>query len=146
MKNILHLSIEKRTGDWFLFVQGTVIRFYGFVHHPYFIFPSFLTPRLFSMELIRQKLIVETKHFLNFKNSTEIKYPWVVVPFIIKNKYYLPMIEIFLREMGFFTEVAINYDPHHVISNRRHPLKIHPFEHDEVVGLAEAANWSDYPH
>ena len=48
--------------------------------------------------------------------------------------------------MGFFTEFSINYDPHHVISNRRRALKRKPFEHDEFVGLAKAANWFDYPH
>ena len=56
------------------------------------------------------------------------------------------MSEILLKEMGFFTEAAINYDPHHVISNKRQALKRNHFEHDEVVGLAEAANWSYYPH
>ena len=82
MRNILYLSIEKIIGDWFLFEHGTVIRLYGFVHTPY-LFPSFLTPRVFSMEFIRQTLIVEAENFLNFKKSTEIKYPWVVGPFII---------------------------------------------------------------
>ena len=48
--------------------------------------------------------------------------------------------------MGFFTEFSINYDPHHVISNRGRALKRKPFEHDEVARLEEATNWSDYPH
>ena len=39
----------------------------------------------------------------------------------------------------------MNYDPCHVISNKRQDLKINPFEHDEIFGLAEAANWFDYP-
>ena len=56
------------------------------------------------------------------------------------------MIEILLKETGFLAEAAINYDPHHVISNRRQALKRKPFEHDEVDGLEEAANWSNYPH
>ena len=79
-----------------------MIRLYGFVHHPY-LFPAFLTHRVFSMELIRQKLVLETEHFLNFRNSIKIKYPWVVGPFIIKNKDDLPMIVSFLNEMGFLT-------------------------------------------
>ena len=48
--------------------------------------------------------------------------------------------------MGFFTKFSINYDPHHVISNRGGALKRKTFEHDEVARLEEAANWSDYPH
>ena len=97
------------------------------------------------MEFIKEKLIVETKHLLNFKKSTEIKYPWVVGPFTIKNKAALPMTESLLREMGFLMEPAVNYDPHHVISNRIKAPKINPFKHEEVVGLADATNWSDYP-
>ena len=91
MKNILRISTQKRIGDWFLLEQGIVIRLYGFVHQPY-LFPAFLTSRFFSMELITQKLIVETRHFLNFNKSIEIRYPWVVIHFIIKNKASLPMI------------------------------------------------------
>ena len=47
--------------------------------------------------------------------------------------------------MGFPTDPTINYDPHHVISNRRKDLKRNPFEHEEIVGLADVSNWSDYP-
>ena len=74
MKNILQISTEKRIGDWFLLEQGTMIRLYGFVHQPY-LFSAFFTTRVFSMELIKQNLIVEPKHFLNFKKSIEIRYP-----------------------------------------------------------------------
>ena len=56
------------------------------------------------------------------------------------------MIKIFLKEICFLTKVAINYDPHHVISIKRKDLKRNPFEHFEVSRLAEVANWSDYPH
>ena len=83
-----------------MFEQGTVISLYGSIHRPYLL-PAFFTPRVFSMELIRQKLIVETEHFLNFKKSTEIRYPWAIGPFIIKNKVSLPMIE-FVEIDGFF--------------------------------------------
>ena len=48
--------------------------------------------------------------------------------------------------MGFSLGVAINYDPHQVISKRRHVNKNNPFEHTEVAGLREAANWEDYPN
>ena len=144
MKKILQISQEKRIGDQFLFEQGTLIRLYGFVHQPY-LFPAFLNPRFFSMELVRQRLIVENEHFLNFKKSIEIKYPWVVGPFVIKNKVSLPMIERLLKEMVFFTKPNVNYDPHHVISNSRKAMKINPFEHEEIVGLREASNWYDYP-
>ena len=47
--------------------------------------------------------------------------------------------------MGFFTEPAVNYYTHHVISNRRKALKRNPFEHEEIVGLEDAANWYEDP-
>ena len=109
-------------------------RLYGFVHPPY-MFPDFLTPRVFSMEFIRQNLIVEIEHFLNSKKSTKIKYPWDVGPFVIKNKDYLPIIEGLLREMRFRIEPTVNYDPHHVILNRRKDLKRNPFKHEDIDGL-----------
>ena len=55
------------------------------------------------------------------------------------------MVEGLLRELGFETEPAINYDPHRVISNRRKAQKRNTFKHEEVVGLEEVANWSNYP-
>ena len=48
--------------------------------------------------------------------------------------------------MGFSLGVSINYDPHQVISKRRQENKNNPFEHTEVAGLRETANWEDYPN
>ena len=56
------------------------------------------------------------------------------------------MIESLLKEMGFLTEAAINYDPHHIISIKRQVHKRKPFEHFEIAILQEAANWLEYPH
>ena len=43
--------------------------------------------------------------------------------------------------MGFSLGTTINYDPH---SKRRHENNNKPFEHTEVAGLREAANWEYY--
>ena len=88
-----------------------MIIMYGFTQSPYML-PAFLTPRVFSMEFIRQNLFIEIEHFQKYKKSTEVKYPWVVGPFTIKNKGALPMVEGLLRELGFERKHAINYDPH----------------------------------
>ena len=113
---------------------GTVIRLYGFTQSPYML-PSFLNPRVFSMEFIRQKLIIEMEHLLKYKNSTDIKYPWAVGPFTIKDKGALTMVEGLLRDLGFEIEPAINYDPHQVISNKRKAQRRKPFKHKEAVGF-----------
>ena len=81
-----------------------------------------------------------------FSFSSEIKFPWVIGPFIIKRRDAFPVVENLLKEMRFQTDAIVNYDPHHVISIRRHVNKIKPFEHHEVVGMAESSNWMDYPH
>ena len=82
---------------------------------------------------------------MNFIKNFEIKFPWIVGPLVIKNKVALPIIESLLREMGFPVEAAIDYDPHHVISNRRQANKNKPIEHFKVAGLSEEKNWMDYP-
>ena len=66
--------------------------------------------------MTKQKLISEIEHFINFRKSSEIKFPWVVGPFIIKSKVALPIVERMLKEMVFQTDIAINYEPHHIIS------------------------------
>ena len=109
-----------------------MIRVYGFVHQPY-ILPDILTIRVFALELIRQRLIVEDENFLSYKKNSKIKFPWTIGPFVIKRKSSLPMIERMLREMGFLVESSINYDPHHIISNRIQANKNKPFEHSKVT-------------
>ena len=121
-----------------------MIRVYGFSHQPYFLL-AFLTVRVFSLELIRQRLIVEDEHFLSYKKHSKIKFLWTVGPLTIKSKSSLSVIENMLREMGFSMEAAVNYDPDHVILDRRQANKNKPFEHSEVAGLSEVTNWIDYP-
>ena len=139
----MQFSPEKRIGDCFLMEEGIVIRVYGFVHQPY-ILPAFLTPNIFSLEFIRKNLILENEHFINFKKISEIKCPWLVVPLIIKSKLVVPVVDNLLNEMRFPTVAAVNYDPHHIISIRKQVNKNKPFEHQEVAGLVESANWMDY--
>ena len=111
MRQMLQLSNSKKIGDWFLIEFGKTIRLYGFVHPPY-ILPAFLTPRVFSLELIRQKLIVEEEHFLNFKKSSSLIFPWELKPYIVRSRAALPLVANLLRGMEFSLGQAINYDPH----------------------------------
>ena len=115
------------------------------MHHPY-VLPAFLTAGVFSLELIRQRLTVEEEHFLNAKKGSNISFPWEVGPYTVKSKASLPMVYNLLKGMGFSLEQAIDYDPHQVISKRRKAHKSNPFEHTEILGLREAANWDDFPN
>ena len=38
----------------------------------------------------------------------------------------------------------INYDPHHIISQRRKQNKNKAFDHQEIEGLAQKANLMEY--
>ena len=125
---MLQFIPDRRIGDWFLLKEHTIIRIYGFVHEPY-ILPAFLTPRIFALEFIRQKLVVENENFLNFRKASEIKFPLKVGPFIVKNKVSLLVIEGLLQDMNFMKASKINYDPHHIISQRRQQNKNKAFDH-----------------
>ena len=55
MKIMVQSSLERRVGDWFLSKNSIVIRVYGYTHQLY-VLPVFLTPRMFSLDLIKQRL------------------------------------------------------------------------------------------
>ena len=63
MQEALQFAPDRKIGDWILFEEHTIIKVYGFTYEAY-IFPSFLTPRVFYLDLVRQKLIVENEHFI----------------------------------------------------------------------------------
>ena len=46
--------------------------------------------------------------------------------------------------MNFMKATKVNYDPHHIISQRRQQNKNKPFEHQEVHGLANRDNLMYY--
>ena len=69
MKEFLQFSPDKSISDSFLLQENIIIKVYGFTHEPY-ILTTFLTPIIFAVEFIRQKLIVENEHFINFKKSS----------------------------------------------------------------------------
>ena len=103
-------------GDWFLAEAETIIRLYGFVYQPY-VLPAFLTARIFSLGFLRQNITVEEEHILSFKKS-DMKFPWEAGPYAVKSRVALPVIDNMLNSMGFPLGVAINYDPHQMISKR----------------------------
>ena len=90
--------------------------------------------------------MVEEEHFLNFKKCSRLVFPWNLGPYTVRNRAALPLVSKFLSDIGFHQDQAIKYDPHQVISKRRTTLKCRPFEHTEVPGIREKANWDDFPN
>ena len=80
-------------------------------------------------------MCAEEEHFGAFKKSSNVKFPLKVGPFVFKNKSALLVIEKLLEVMDFQKEQRINYDPHHIISQRKQPNKNKPFDHQVVEGL-----------
>ena len=139
MKYLMQSSPEGRVGDWFLYKDYTVLRVYDFTGQPYRL-PSFLTPRIFALEFMRQRLLSEEEHFGAFRKSLNIKFPFKVGPFIFKGKGALTCIERLMEPMEFIKDVNMSYDPHQVISLRKQANRNKPFEHQAVEGLSETAN------
>ena len=85
MKSMMQSSPEDRVGDWFLYKDFTVLRIYGFTGEPYRM-PAFLTPRVFPLEYMRQRVHAEEEHFGAFKKCSNIKFPLKVVLLFLKIK------------------------------------------------------------
>ena len=107
MRCLMQSSPEDQVGDWFLYRGYTVLRVYGFTGQPHRL-PSFLTPRIFALEFMRQRLLSEEEHFGAFKKSSNIKFPLKVGSFIFKSKGALIFIEKLLENMDFQKESKVN--------------------------------------
>jgi hypothetical protein len=100
MKRFLQPNPESRVGYWMLFIQSTVIWVYGYQEGPYLL-PVIINPRIFSLEFIGQRIISEIEHFLKVHKASNLKFPFMVGPFVVKNKSCLPQIQHKLSEFRF---------------------------------------------
>jgi hypothetical protein len=94
-----------------LFIKSIVIWAYGYQEGPYLL-PVFLTPRVFAIEFISQRIISETKHFLKTHKASNLKFPFMIGPFMVKNTSCLLQIQAKLNEFGFTQLQGRKYDPH----------------------------------
>ena len=93
---------------------------------------------------MRKRLCVGEEHFGAFKKYSNVKFPLKVGSFIFKNKISLLVIEMLLEVMDLQKEQKINYDPHHIISQRKQLDKNKPFDHQIVEGLDKIANLANF--
>jgi hypothetical protein len=103
-----------------------------------------MTPRIFSLEFIRQRVISETEHFLKAHKASNMKFPFVVGPVVVKRKSCLPQVQSKLNEFGFTQLQGRRYDPHQIIPKRRLASKQGPHEHEHVEELDKLANLETY--
>ena len=88
----LHPQTENQIGDWFLYQDYTVITIYGSEEQPYRL-PSFITPKIFSLEVLRQRLHSYKLHFSRKKQTSNFKVPITIGPFIVRNKASIELID-----------------------------------------------------
>ena len=67
-QNYLHPQTENQIGDRFLYPDYTVIRVYGSEGQPYRL-PTFLTPRISSLEVLSHRLHCDELHFSSKKHT-----------------------------------------------------------------------------
>ena len=88
----------------------TVIRVYGCEEPPYKL-PVFLTPRIFALEVLRQRLHSDELHFSSKKQTTNLKFPITVGSFTVRNKATIELIDGIMACFSFSTDEAYKYDP-----------------------------------
>jgi hypothetical protein len=120
-------------------MHSTMIWVYGCHESPYLL-PIFLTSKFFSLDFIRQRIISETEHILKLHKASNLEFPFIIGPFIIKKRSCLSEIQAKLKELGFSQLHGIIYDPHQIISKRRLMNKHAPYEHEHVEGFEKLAN------
>jgi hypothetical protein len=113
--------------------------FMVFMNPPIF-YLFFPMPKVFSLEFIRQIIISKTKHFLKFHKASNLKFPFIIGPFIVKTRSCLSHIQSNIKEFGFSQLQGRIYDPNQIISKRILMKKHAPYEHEHVDGFDKLAN------
>ena len=135
----LHLQTENKIGDWFLYQDYTIIRIYGYEEQPYRLL-AFLTPRIFSLEVLRQRLHSYELHFSSKKQSSNFKVPITIGLFIVKNKATIELIDDIMACFRFTPNVACEYDPLQLISKKKKKQKRGNYEHQGTPEMMQLAN------
>jgi hypothetical protein len=113
-------------------MHSKVIWVYGCHKSPYLL-PIFLTPRIFSLEFTRKRIIFEIENFLKFHKASNLKF--LIGPFIVKSRSCLSQFKENIKEFVFAQLQGRRYDPHQIISKRILMNKQAPYEHEQVEGF-----------
>ena len=89
-----------RIGDWLLFEKHTIIRFYGFEEEP-FLFPTFLTPRIYALEYIRKSFFLSHGNFSMYHKPITFKFPYAIGHFLAKRRIVRNIANELLSNMKF---------------------------------------------
>lgn len=101
---------------------------------------KFTSRRLFALEYLRQRLIVETDNFIKHKKASSMKFNFTLEPFVVKSAYAIIAIDQILRSMNFETDKALKYDPKGVMHQRRTDMNFKGYDVDQDEVLVALAN------
>ena len=68
-------------------------------------------------------------HFASKKQTSTFKVPITIGPFTMRNKAIVELIDDIMAYYGFLEEPSCQYDPHHLIPERRKKHKRGNYEH-----------------
>jgi hypothetical protein len=139
LQDCLHPTTENHIGDWFLFKNYIVITVYGLEEKPYRL-PIFLTPRIFALEVLRKRFHSYLVHFASRNQASSFKVPITLGPFTVKNKSTIELIDDIMACFCFQEDPSCQYDPHHIISNRRKKQKRSRYDHKGTIEMEQMVN------
>jgi hypothetical protein len=143
VQRILHLFVNTKTGDWYLYQNYTEIRVYGCELAPYKL-PKYLPVIIFVLEYIRKIINSDDIHFVSLKKKQQIRIKGQIGSFIYNNHGTGEEEDRMLREMKFFMSFPWNYDPCGMISEMRVKNKNIPYVHvsrPEAEKFANQTAW-----
>ena len=122
-----------------MYKDFTVIRVYGAEKQPYKL-PKFLTPRIFGLEILRQRFDSDYVHFTSKNQAGTFKLPVTIGPFTVKNRNATKIIEDIMACFQFEEDIACQYDPLGIIQEKRRKLKQGAYEHTGTERMSKLAN------
>jgi hypothetical protein len=139
VQRILHLSDQKKTGDWYLYQDYTEIRVYVCELAPYKL-PKYLPVRIFALEYIRKIINSDDIHFVSLKKKKQLRIKGQIVSFICNNHGAREEADRLLKEMKFFMSFPWHYDPCRIISEMRVKNKNIPYVHESRPEIEKFVN------
>ena len=115
-----------------MFHDYTVIRVYGCEEKPYKL-P--VTPRIFALEVLRQRLHSDELHFSSKKQTTNLKFPITIGTFTVRNKATIQLIDDIMVLFRFSTDEACQYDPLQIISKKKKRQKRGGYDHKGTLEM-----------
>lgn len=135
----LQPSVEDPVGYWFLYQNYIVLRVYGEDLNAYR-FPNFLTRRIVSLEVLRQRVNSDFIQFSSKNHAASFKLLRIVGPFTVKSKYATKIIEEMLAFFNFEEDKSYQYDPCQIILNKRKKIKRGNYKHKGTLEMKELEN------